>query len=422
MFLAYSIYEMSVKLLKTSFYFTALSTLASAVNFAFYPVVSHLLSVGNFGDVQLGVSFIMLAASLLTSLSTLALFTTANKKTEEKSLNSIERLVISLSIIIALLTAIFAVPLAGILQLQDATLLYILAFIFILNIPASTWMGSLQGGGQFLASGWISVISALTKLIASFIFIIMGFGAHGALFGIALGSFIMLPLAKILDRSNSIQYKETFGLFRKSDASFFIKRLDLLGILLSLMFVAFIANIDIVAAKILLSPAEAGTYAQLSTVAKIPYFAGISVALVLFERYIRKNISYGLSLVVYACLVATVGSGVIIFSDLLLRVLFNFQEASTSLLIPLVIAFTGYSIFMLYAYQLIAKNGVKRLLILAISSICITILPVTGSHTATDIAYSYMYGVLMALFLSAVFSYTNSHEYIAYFICHLSRS
>lgn len=401
---------MSVKLLKTSFYFTALSTLASAVNFAFYPAVSHLLSVVNFGDVQLGVSFIMLAASLLTSLSTLALFTTANKKIEEKSLNSIERLVISLSIIIAIFTAIFAVPLAEILQLQDATLLYILAFIFILNIPASTWVGSLQGGGQFLASGWISVVSALTKLLTSFVFIIMGFGAHGALLGIALGSFIMLPLAKLLDRSNNIHYKETFGLFRKSDASFFAKRLDLLGILLSLMFMALIANIDIVAAKILLPPAEAGTYAQLSTVAKIPYFAGIPVALVLFERYIRKNISYGISLVVYAGLVTMIGSGVVIFSELLMRVLFNFQEASMSLLIPLVIAFTGYSIFMLCAYQLIAKNGVKRLLILSISSILITLGLVVRANTATDIAYAYMYGVLMALLLSAVLTYTKSHE------------
>lgn len=401
---------MSTKLLKTSLYFTILSTLASAINFAFYPVISHLLSVASFGDVQLGVSFVMLAASLLTSLSTLALFTTANKKTERNTLASIERLVISLSVVLAIMTAVFAEPLGVALKLQDASLLYILAVIFVVNIPASTWIGTLQGDGRFMISGWISVISALTKLSSAYMFINLGLGAHGALLGIALGSFIMLPLAKIFDRSGSIHYTETFGLFRQSDFSFFIKRIDLLAILGSLVLIALIANIDIMAAKIILSPEAAGAYAQVSTVAKIPYFAGIPIALILFERYIRKSISYIKSFFVYVGLIAIIGLGVIVLSNLLLRVLFNYHGIDTGLLIPLVISFSSYSAIMLCAYQLIAMKRTKRLLILSVVSLPIILIPVTRATSVSDIAHLYMSGILGALLLSITLTYTKYHD------------
>jgi O-antigen/teichoic acid export membrane protein len=401
---------MSIKLLKTSLYFTVLSTLASAINFAFYPIISHTLSVANFGDVQLGVSFIMLAASLLTSLSTLALFATANRKTERTTLGSIERLVISISVIISIFTVTFAVPIASLLQLQDPSLLYILALIFILNIPASTWVGTLQGGGQFLTSGWISVISSLTKLSAAYLLINLGMGAYGALLGIALGSLVMLPLAKIFDRSNNIHYAETFGLFRSTDLSFFRRRKDLLFILGSLVMIALIANIDIVAAKILLSPDEAGAYAQVSTVAKIPYFAGIPIALVLFERYIKKNINYGMSLAVYAALIAVVGSCVIIFSNLLLHILFNYKGLNSELLFPLVTSFTAYSILILCAYQLIARKKTRRLIILATSSLVFILVLVATATTAPTIAHTYMFGVTTALLLSIGLTYTKIYE------------
>lgn len=401
---------MSLKLLKTSLYFTILSTSASAINFAFYPIISHLLSVADFGDVQLGVSFIMLAASLLTSLSTLALFATANKGTEKNTLGSIERLVISLSVLLAVTTAVLAAPLSSLLQLQDPSLLYILSLIFVLNIPASTWVGTLQGGGQFIASGWISVTSSLVKVVAAFLLIRFGLGAHGALLGIALGGFIMLPLAKMFDRSNNINYSETFGVFRSADFSFFRERIDLLIILGSLIMLAFIASIDVVMAKIALSPELAGAYAQVSTVAKIPYFAGLPVTLVLFERYVKKNISHSLSLLVYVCIIVVVAAGVIVLSDILLHTLFNYRENGINILGPLVVSFSSYSILMLCTYQLIAQKKFKQLLILSASGLGMVLMFVANSTTAPSIAYAYMYAILFTLLLSVIFAYTKKHD------------
>lgn len=385
--------------------------MASAINFAFYPVISHTLSITDFGDVQVGVSFIMLTAALLTSLSTLALFTTASTNRSENTVGHIERLVVSVSIGAALITSIFAWPLAELLQLQEVSLLYILAFIFVLNIPASTWIGTLQGNNQFVASGWISVASALTKLIAAYVLIQIGWGAHGALMGISIGSFIMLPLSKLFDTSNRLRYKHTFGVFRKNDLLFFKKRLDLIAILISLMLIAFIANIDVLMAKILLAPAEAGAYAQLSTVAKIPYFAGVPIALVLFERYIRRSISQRISLLAFTAIVSIIGSVVIIFADLLLRVIFNYQGIDFKPLVPLTIGFTSYSVLSLNVYLLIAQRRIMRLLILASSAaIAVSALIPLLSSTPLEIADTFMACILVTLLLSLVLTYTKRHE------------
>lgn len=402
---------MSKKLLKTSFYFTALSTVASAVNFAFYPFISHLLSVATFGDVQIGVSFIMLAASLLTSLSTLALFTSANGESERSALRHVERLIIATSIACSILIVAFAQPIASLLQLQDPSLLYILAGIFILNIPASTSLGALQGGDQFLASGFISTVSSLIKLLAALVFIFLGWGGHGALLGIATGTFIILPLAKVLDKANVINFKETFSILRVRDVGFFAKRLDLLGILASLILIAFIANIDILTSKILLSPSQAGAYAQLSTAGKIPYFAGLPIALVLFERFIRKNINRNLSIILYSAIVFFIGITVVVCSDPLLRLLFNYQGSSTAALPLLVVAFSSYSVVTLAAYRLIAQHQIKRLCLLAfVSVVTVGSITLLAEPSSTDISRNYMLSILAMLPLSIGITYTRRHE------------
>lgn len=388
--------------LKTSLIFTSLSLTASALNFIFYPVISHLLSARQFGDIQIGVSFIMVAAALFTSLNTLALYLSAQRNhTDASTLPHVERLAASISIALAIAVLIFAKPIQLFLNLEDQSLLYILAFIFAINVPASTWVGALQGNGQFIASGWVAVSAALSKIVFSAIFISIGWGAHGALIGMLLGFFIILPMVKLVQNKAIVSFKETLQPLTRQDIAFFRSSKTPLVILFSMILVAIIANIDVTIAKITLDPVTAGQYAQLSTAAKIPYFGLVPLAIIFFKDLIdtpsllksRFSIFIGISIAATAC--------TYFFETLILQTIFNY-EGDSSAFIWLVIAFSLYAIATLCMYTLIARGLIKRLLIISISSLIVTLI-VLGAHHDTIVAIAQSFILSLAITTSSLF-------------------
>ncbi len=272
---------MAQNLLRTSAAFILLATIASGLNFLYYPIIARSLSDAQFGEVQVGIAFIMQAAALFTSLNVLALFFAAQRESHQPLTIRLERFVIAISLLLALATAVLAGPIAHALQFTDYRLLYILSVIFLLNIPEATWVGSLQGNGQFLGSGVISITSALSKIIASLAFIRIGFGAYGAMFGILIGTAVMLPMAYYMQKGQLIKFKNTFGILRGRDFLLFRDQPQLMLVFFSLVFLAFTSTVDVLFSKSTLDPTAAGVYAQLSTAAKIPYFAAVPLTIIL---------------------------------------------------------------------------------------------------------------------------------------------
>ena len=401
---------MSRKIVTKSLWFTVLSLLASLLNFAFYPAIAFFLSKAQFGDVQVGVSFIMLAASLFTSLSTLALFFAAQEKNNPETMRHLERLVMFISLIGSGIVLVFSHQIANVLQLADASLLYMLAFIFIINIPAGTWIGTLQGQGQFIASGSISVVSALTKIIVAIGLIQLGWGAHGALAGIAVGTIVMLPLVKLIQHKKLASFRHTFRIIGRRDVAFFRNNPIIITMLLSLIVFSTIGTLDVLWAKYMLSPHDAGVFAQLSTIAKIPYFAMIPVAIIIFERLTRHTLPFMQTAVQYGILCAIIGGIVWLFHGLLANVLFHITSPGVTLPI-LIIGFTLYAVFTLQIYLLIVRRDIKRLLISVSVAILLIIagLILFGKDPTTT-ATAFTGGIALSLLLSVVLRYTELHE------------
>ena len=401
------------KQLKSSFLFTALSLGASALNFLFYPVISHLLSARDFGDIQIGVSFIMIAAALFSSLNTLALFLSAQKEsTKKNSLQHVERLVTTVSLILALLVIIFAGPIKDFLNLGDSSLLYILSVIFVLNIPAATWVGVLQGNGQFIASGWVGLTAALTKILASALFISFGWGAHGALIGMLLGFLVILPLVKILQNKSLVSFRSTMRFLSKEDLRYFSQTKTPLFILLGMVLVAIIANIDVTIAKAVLSPEEAGGYAQVSTAAKIPYFALLPVAIILFKSFIDTPKRIAKSMTLFA-LVALVGAlATYLLRDIILGIVFGHLD-TTGTLPYLAVAFSAYAVLTLAMYALIATGRLKQLLVSSVLALVLTLLAVlVQPHTSLGIAQGFCGAVVLSLLLFLPFSRQHTRKLV----------
>lgn len=404
---------MSRKVLKMSLWFTVLSVLASALNFLYYPIAARMLSLSEFGDVQIGISFIMQAAALFTSLNTLALFFAAQKKDQAKVIARLERIIIAFSLIVSILTVIWAEPISSILQLDNPSLLYILAIIFIVNIPAATWLGSVQGEGQFIASGVIAVSSSLLKIIVGVAAIAIGLGAHGAMIGILFGTLAILPASYFIQKQRTLHLRQTFRLPMQSDFSLFSTRPLLVLLFLSLVLLAVTSTVDILFAKILLDPEDAGLYAQLSTAGKIPYFATIPVAIIIFERLINNRNSHKQAIVLFGSLVTSITILTIAFEVIILQLFFGLApgDYSPKAFAMLCVAFGAYSVSTLLIYNLISRGWIIRVAVASASTLILpALLLSSGERNLEVIAQSFMISQLLSTFIAGALQYTGKHE------------
>lgn len=396
---------MRQKIASASVWFTILSLSASALNFLYYPILARFLNLSQFGDVQIGVAFIMQAAALFASLNLVALFISAGGKNTDNITTRLERILIVPSIVAASILSILAIPLSNLLQLHDPSLLYLLAVIFILNIPASTWIGTLQGEGKFIKSGWISLVAAAVKIVASVAFVAFGFGAHGAIIGILLGTLVIIPLSYIAQNLKTLSIRETFKLPSREDFSVLSKNRMVTYMLFALFLIAILNTFDVLFAKINLSPENAGVFAQLSILAKIPYFFFVPVSIILFGLFIKKPFPQVQTITLFSLSVIVVSLVVYLSMPLVGPILFNLAMEPSRLLIVLllIIGFGAFTISSALFYLIIARGGAKNVLVVAsISFVIIVSSLILLGKSGEAIGLSFMTGQLITTLLALI--------------------
>lgn len=385
-----------------SLWFTILSFFASVFNFLYYPIVAQFLDLAQFGDTQIGVSFIMQAAALFSSLNLVALYLSAKHTSAEGIIHKLEQVLLVPSILGALLIAIFAHPISEILQLHSPGLLYWLSVIFILNIPASTWVGTLQGEGAFIKSGLISLISSLTKIVASVVFITAGLGAYGAILGILAGSLIIMPLCLLLQRPRSLGFKKTFRLPTKDDFIILTRYKSVTLTLISFILLSLAGTFDILFAKAQLPPSSAGIFAQLSITAKIPYFAFLPVSMILFGRFI-KNPGRQINIVLtYTVGVLAMSVITYLLLPVIAQTLFSLEleVAMAHTAAWLLAAFGSYTLIFLMNYLLVSREQIKTAVFMAIATLVLSLTSLTLATGAEEIARNYAVSLVAVMLLS----------------------
>ncbi len=397
--------------------FTALSLVASAVNFAFYPVLAHLLPSAEYGDVQVGVSFVMLAAALFTSLNSLALYVSARVGVVSQPagvvspVQPIERVVVTASLVLAVVTVAAAQPLARSLSLTDPWLIYILGAVFVVNVPAATWIGALQGSGQFTLCGWIGVAAAAMKIVAAVGLVLLGMGARGALLGLLLGTFAVLPVARLAQHRVPLSFRETFRPPSRADRRYFATNRQLGVLLVALMCIASVSTLDMISAKALLPPEVAGDFAKASTAAKIPYYALVPVATVLFERFVRGTVIVGRAVLTFLG-VAVAGALVTwLLRGVILGLIFGTSSPdATAPFLPLLVAFTSFAIGMLAMFRLVSNGRSTGAIVLAgLTLVAVIVSLVFAARTPVGIAMAFSSTTVLGALATSVFAYTSRH-------------
>lgn len=260
------------KFLAGSLIFYVLSGLTSLVNYLFYPVIARFVSVAQYGEVQFLVSMFTQLSVGFVVLNILAIIVSVKISDQDKqqeaiaTLNSISQLA---ALVIAGVGVIILIAARQSLSLSGTGPIMLLGISLLANVPFTIVIGRLQGNGKFITSGVISVASVVIKLLASLLFVRIGYGVTGVVAGIAVG----LIAAWLMG-----EYVVHFGKRPRALLHIFQHRLRLSDIaflrhyaaaaLVAITILTLLSSADSIVSRIVLDSHQAGLYAVIATITK----------------------------------------------------------------------------------------------------------------------------------------------------------
>ena len=324
---------------------------------------------------ELGVLASLLAVSVIFSIFSPAFQVTAARYASQADANHVRgiwtqliRRAFVVSLTLAVLTLLLMPLLTRMLSLDNAAIVVLLSgqFLFILMLTVN--LGILQGLQRFLGFGMGNVATPLLRLVLGTALVAAGLGVFGAFGALVLATFVvwgftLLPL-RGMERSASAT--NVAGLSRYFGWT-------------TIAFGAYtlLANVDVVLAKLYLSPDDAGAYAALVILGKVVLFAPLGVSLVMFPKIAQlANDAKGHSAILTTSLLYTVIlSGMILiaywqFSSHVVNVLVGSQYgALAEELVIFGFAMVTISLSYLLLHYYLALNRKRVLMPLAIGVI-----------------------------------------------------
>lgn len=293
------------KLLAGSLIFYAISGLTSVINYLFYPVISRLVSTSEYGEVQFLVSMFTQLAVGFVVLNILAIIVSIRASSPEDQKRDIATLNFISSLIIAGVVVVGSVLLylnRESVAISSLWSIVALGIALLINVPFTVRIGQLQGNDRFLASGVLSIVASMLRLVLAVLFINAGFGVAGAIFGIALGMLISLALSFLVDGSRSFSQK-----VQKSNLSSIshIKSVSIAAII-SVTLITLLSTVDLLIARASLPVHDAGQYAAVATIAKTILAATAPLVWLSLPPAVRKNLDATVRYIVLGSVVSVV--------------------------------------------------------------------------------------------------------------------
>ena len=271
-----------------------LTLLASATNYASNIVFSHLLSTAQYGDFTALIAVTVIAAVPTAAAQTMVAerITTLLAQGEVARARYLIRHaaghVIALATVLGLVY-VACIPLVkSALGLQSLGPALALGPLLVLSfLPVAC--GVLQGMERFAALGLVLLVVAASRIGFGVPWTLAGGGAGGPLFGQALGTLVALGAIAWLIRGYVLRRgtgAASSGLRRIPDR----RTLAAGGAFTAF---ALLSNLDLLLAKLLLSPHAAGEYAALATIEKIIIFLPSAIAVVMVPSAAKMKLAEG---------------------------------------------------------------------------------------------------------------------------------
>ena len=252
-------------------------------NFIFHFFMVRMLSEADYGILATLFSMLYMTGVFSESIQTIITKYSASEKNSGKLKNLFSRTIkksLKISLIIFVVFAFVAIPLASLLKIPYLLLTSTGLMIFAAFLPPVT-RGLLQGTRRFKALGLNFIIESFVKLGLSILLVLIGWKVYGAIVATVIAAIVafvlsILALKKILKSKEKIM--QTKGIYAYSWPVLFI-----------LFNVMVFYSIDIIIAKIVFSDNIAGYYAIASILAKTIFFATQPISKALFPLSAEKK-------------------------------------------------------------------------------------------------------------------------------------
>jgi len=276
--------------LKNNLIFFVGSMIIAVLNYLYHPILSRLMSVQDFGEVQTLMALFLQFAILFRVFSVITINISANGESkEEKSAIISELREIAIYIVggMFLLIIIFSKNLQGFFQFDSFYPFISLAVLLVLGVFLSFRNAILQGYNDFKSASIAGIIGSFFRLFFAVLLVIIGWRAFGAITGLVLSQLLGLGYM-YLKTKDKIDFKQKLPVHLKKEK---IKRELKYGGLVFLVAVVSILlyTADILFVKHYFSPTDAGFYSGIATIARIVIFISGSVSAVLLPSIKLKN-------------------------------------------------------------------------------------------------------------------------------------
>ena len=400
------------KFVQGTIFLTGVNIFGAFFNYLVHPLAARRLTVAEYGDFQVLLSFSVLIGVLYVILLTATTKEVSNLKKSDQLdkvnvfYKRLAKNVFILGFLIFVVMAIVASPLKTFFKISSLSSIIIASIFFIYNLVNAVQQGILSGVQEFAKLAINTFLLPLVRFILILVLVyLLGFQLVGA--SVALGLTGVLALIYGFIQIRKLNFPAS------SQTTYNFKFLYKYSFLVLLFIVAnqLFFNVDMLFAKAVLHEDVAGLYASLLTVGRIIFFVGASIPLVLFpvvaEQMGSKNLrQYKVlmkSLMLTAILVVPVMIFMYFLPEFTLRILVGEKFVPVAVYLPL---FTWPMLFLtvinvLLKYFLALEQKLVGIILVAGVLVEFAILYFSGRDIRSIImAITYAFGLITIALLT----------------------
>lgn len=338
------------ELLRNNVVFFAGSIAVGGLNYILYPLLSRIVSVREFGEVQVIIN-LLIQFTILTNIVSLFVVNIATNLESmpdiRKFIANLEGLAISFGAVFAAIVCLASPWLASLLQYNTIVPFIIIGLIMVINVPLSVRIGFLRSQKAFAYASLAQISQSIFRLICISLAAVLGLGVSGMVGGLAL-SLVLSGIYSIwLANKQGLKIYPLDSLRSPSLSRFLTQLQSLRGTLRYMLLVTitsfgiiFLLSIDTFTSKRFFTPEQAGLYGALSVVASIIFYSSGSIAGVLASSVkVTSTRKESLRLLLYSCALVFVSGGVVtllysMYSETFVRILVGNQFVANAFLLP----------------------------------------------------------------------------------------
>lgn len=301
-FLMFSKSQINKILSNKSAIFVGLSLFAAGINYLYYPAMSHIMSVNDFGASQALITILTQAGSVFAGLSLLTIYLVkvVDSKKIASIINSIQKIIVAILILATIILASMHSLVSSFLNINDNLNIIIVALDLIVSIPFVISYGYLLAKKRFMSAGLLQICVVSVKLLTG-VTMAYKFGVIGAIAGVGVGYIMGIATFWCICKLFKFETWEfniisSYRLPSKKDI-LLVKPYakTVLAILVISTCLVIYPSCDVIVARHSLSGNVSGLYAAASTLSSIVLFASLPLVNTLTPYLNLDNIKKSIS-------------------------------------------------------------------------------------------------------------------------------